>query len=181
MAPEEQVQCRLLYISTAVFLELIQLCQASECFGATFHLLWNKVTGPQTKWAWHYWKPSQRKVCFLAFINTYRGQVLCSAAQKQYYPKAHCGHPLRTTSKNYLKAFLKSCLPLLSILQCFWIQWKVTFTVNTWTKNLLPSVLFRCKVKKRNSNTQLLDSLAMRFPIQKVTWFCFQILGLFFL
>lgn len=45
-----------------------------------------------------------RKVCFLAFINTYREQVLCSAAQKQNYPKAHCGHPLRASFKNSLKA-----------------------------------------------------------------------------
>lgn len=51
MAPEEQVQCRFSCISIAVFSELIQLClDASEHFGATFHLLWNEVTGPQTKW-----------------------------------------------------------------------------------------------------------------------------------
>lgn len=53
---------------------------------------------------------------FPALFNAGREQVLCLAAEKQYYPKGHCGHPLKNTFKNTLKALPKSCLRLLSVL-----------------------------------------------------------------
>lgn len=114
-----------------------------------------------------------RKVHFLAFINTYKGQVLCSAAQKEYYPKVHCGHPLRATFKNFLIAFLKSCLLLLSIFVVLLYSAKNYIYCEHLNKNPFTQCFVYIQGKKRNSNTRLLDSLVISFPIQKVTWFCF--------